>query len=106
MNRRGFLAALIGGATLDPERLLWRPGAKLISIPKVLGSPCWMALLDANGREISCVGGYRRQLMDWERFTELGHATIKFPQATSSWGEIHGVMVGRPRTPQRHGESD
>lgn len=35
MNRRGFLAALLGGAVLDPERLLWRPGAKLISIPKV-----------------------------------------------------------------------
>lgn len=35
MNRRGFLAALLGGAVLDPERLLWRPGAKLISIPSV-----------------------------------------------------------------------
>ena len=37
MNRRGFLSALLGtGAalTIDPERLLWRPGAKLISIPK------------------------------------------------------------------------
>jgi hypothetical protein len=33
MNRRGFLGALLAGATLDPERLLWRPGAKLISIP-------------------------------------------------------------------------
>lgn len=38
MNRRGFLGALAGaiaGATLDPERALWRPGAKLISIPPV-----------------------------------------------------------------------
>ena len=37
MNRRGFLGLLAGvaaGATLDPERLLWRPGAKLISVPK------------------------------------------------------------------------
>lgn len=36
MNRRGFLSALIGfaaTATLDPERLLWVPGQKLISIP-------------------------------------------------------------------------
>lgn len=32
MNRRSFLAAL-AGATLDPERLLWRPGQRLISIP-------------------------------------------------------------------------
>lgn len=36
MNRRGFFGALFGGAAafaLDPEKLLWRPGAKLISIP-------------------------------------------------------------------------
>lgn len=35
-TRRGFLA-LLGGAlataAIDPERLLWTPGAKLISIP-------------------------------------------------------------------------
>ena len=34
MNRRSFLAALAGAMVLDPERLLWRPGAKLISTPK------------------------------------------------------------------------
>jgi hypothetical protein len=34
MNRRNFLGALLAGAILDPERLLWRPGAKLISIPR------------------------------------------------------------------------
>ena len=33
MNRRGFLAALVAGLTLDPERLLWVPGRKLISVP-------------------------------------------------------------------------
>jgi hypothetical protein len=33
MTRRGFLGALLAGAVLDPERALWRPGAKLISIP-------------------------------------------------------------------------
>jgi hypothetical protein len=32
MNRRGFLA-MFAGAVLDPERLLWVPGKKLISIP-------------------------------------------------------------------------
>lgn len=32
MNRRAFLASLTAFA-LDPERLLYRPGAKLISIP-------------------------------------------------------------------------
>jgi hypothetical protein len=37
MNRRGFLSALIGAgvaAAADPEKLLWTPGKKLISIPK------------------------------------------------------------------------
>jgi hypothetical protein len=33
MNRRGFLAALSAAFVADPERLLWTPGAKLISIP-------------------------------------------------------------------------
>ena len=37
MNRRGFfsaLAAVAATAVLDPERLLWISGARLISIPK------------------------------------------------------------------------
>lgn len=39
-TRRGFLATLIGAAVLDPERLLWVPGKKMISIPKqVIESP-------------------------------------------------------------------
>lgn len=33
MNRRNFLASLLATAVLDPERLLWVPGAKTISIP-------------------------------------------------------------------------
>jgi hypothetical protein len=38
MKRRGFLAALAGTA-LDPERLLWIPGRKLISIPAARLAP-------------------------------------------------------------------
>lgn len=37
MNRRSFLqlfAAAAAGAIADPEKLLWTPGKKLISIPK------------------------------------------------------------------------
>jgi hypothetical protein len=33
LTRRALLAAF-SGAALDPERLLWQPGAKLISIPR------------------------------------------------------------------------
>lgn len=48
MNRRGFfglLAGAIAGATLDPERLLWVPGRKLISIPaaNAIVTPEWIA---------------------------------------------------------------
>jgi hypothetical protein len=34
LNRRSFLAILAAGLALDPERMLWLPGKKLISIPK------------------------------------------------------------------------
>ena len=33
MKRRNFLSMLAAAFVADPERLLWRPGAKLISIP-------------------------------------------------------------------------
>lgn len=46
LGRRGFLKSLIGGiaaavtlpAVLDPEKLLWVPGEKLISIPATVES--------------------------------------------------------------------
>jgi hypothetical protein len=34
MNRRSFLALLAASLTLDPEKALWLPGKKLVSIPK------------------------------------------------------------------------
>lgn len=39
MNRRGFLGligAAVAGSVLDPEKLLWKPGAKVISIPTLV----------------------------------------------------------------------
>lgn len=42
IGRRGFLgmlAAAVAGATLDPEKLLWQSGRKLISIPKPVLAP-------------------------------------------------------------------
>lgn len=41
MNRRGFLSTLLAGAATvaaDPERLIWVPGKKTISIPKPVES--------------------------------------------------------------------
>lgn len=46
MNRRGFLRALGAaavGMTIDPERLLWRPGAKTIVVMN--GNPFWQSQL-------------------------------------------------------------
>lgn len=43
MNRRAFigaLAAATAGFALDPERLLWRPGAKTIFLPAA--TPLWV----------------------------------------------------------------
>jgi len=45
MNRRGFLGSLLGGVAalaLDPERLLWVPGAKKIFIPAAPVVPTWI----------------------------------------------------------------
>lgn len=42
MQRRGFLSALaaaIAAPLIDPERLLWVPGKKLISIPSLIREP-------------------------------------------------------------------
>jgi hypothetical protein len=33
LNRRGFIASVAGAFVSDPERLLWVPGKKMISIP-------------------------------------------------------------------------
>lgn len=34
LNRRSFLSAAAAALVLDPDRLLWVPGAKVYSIPK------------------------------------------------------------------------
>ena len=50
MNRRGFLAALAGAFVADPERALWVPGQKVISIPKpAIERPRLVYFFTANG---------------------------------------------------------
>lgn len=41
-TRRGFLGALAAAFTLDPERLLWEPGKKLISVPPTVVLPTFV----------------------------------------------------------------
>lgn len=36
IGRRGFISSMIGAMVLDPDRMLWVPGAKTISIPNPL----------------------------------------------------------------------
>ena len=54
MNRRGFLA-MLAGAALDPERLLWVPGRKLISIPALRKlDPFPFAVISTSPRSLAC----------------------------------------------------
>lgn len=39
MNRRGFIGSLLATAVIDPEKLLWVPGKKHISIPNRILHP-------------------------------------------------------------------
>lgn len=51
MNRRSFIAALASGMLLDKDRLLYRPGAKLISIPKPTIIPAYHPSFKFSGIE-------------------------------------------------------
>jgi len=55
MNRRSFLAALSAAFVADPERLLWRPGAKLISVPKPRVKPFRIPVQISRS---DCFGGF------------------------------------------------
>ena len=64
MTRRGVLGSLAAAFTLDLERLLWIPGAKLISIPKRIGN-------SNRVDHLALAGGYRYaafygDLPEWE----------------------------------------
>lgn len=44
MNRRGFLGVLAAACVLDPERALWVPGARLISVPAPRPGNCFISV--------------------------------------------------------------
>lgn len=64
MLRLGF------GAVLDPERLLWRPGARLISVPRLISAPSQYSnrilappfSADALAEAIAYYGFWRREM--------------------------------------------
>ncbi len=53
MNRRDFFGTLVASLALDPERLLWVPGKKLISIP----NPTPLALTET-GLRLNIIRSY------------------------------------------------
>lgn len=113
MNRRGFLQALAGAAsamTFDPERALWTPGKKLISIPKprVTPAPITMRFL----REFDLVGyrfinrleavyGFGQvrdqyiKRIDWEDYLERGPA-IAQERFTFAKEKLIGILEQLP----------
>ena len=105
MNRRGFLG-LLGGRCLDPERLLWRPDQRLISIPsfvQVRPPQAFLRLLDSNSVEISGLGYARApigSIADVPRvaFDPCSHCC--FPEAKGEWVDVAAAEVvdrnGRP----------
>lgn len=87
MNRRGFLGAAIAaaaGLALDPERALWTPGKKLISIP---AAPRYRTALElihlaAQSPEFR----YRCLIKFPLSKAELDHATNEFNGMLERWG--------------------
>jgi hypothetical protein len=54
VKRREFIGLLAGAFALDPERLLWTPGKKLISIPKAVPFRA-LAPLDVHVAELALI---------------------------------------------------
>jgi hypothetical protein len=70
VNRRAFLASLGAAFTLDPERALWTPGAKTISIPSrlVVARVAWDRRLDL----MEIQAAYTRSFDAWVETLERG----------------------------------
>ena len=95
MHRRAFLSSLIAAAVLDPERLLWVPGKKLISIPKpatwivqrgwyvAIESSVGGRLIDSRGRVVATLAAhvklpcFMESLQNLRFDADLGHGMIE-----------------------------
>lgn len=95
MNRRGFLAALAGAFVTDPERLLWVPGKKLISIPappKVFIQAGWYKLEDLTSHD--WVMAYAKLKKNSEIIRANG-GYLYFAHPLSPIGRIKNSPLGR-----------
>src|SRR5262245_30870557 len=93
MNRRGFLGTLLSAAVLDPEKLLWVPGQKLISIPsgKVLEPAVEMPIFDLKDGVLKFV--FRAQ---YKQQIEQEIASIRHLVDSKIWfsgADWHGVAT-------------
>lgn len=84
MNRRGFLGflgAAIVGATLDPEKAIWEPGRKLISIPRVSTVGTFNALYIRPAME-QIAAQIDAEIADYLKYRcEIGYGWMQLPKA-------------------------
>ncbi len=96
MNRRGFLGVLLAGAVLsDPERALWIPGKKLISIPAPRVRTCCVTIFDRYTHRVierwwKDWGGVYRQVrnepLELTPFTEVPFVQLTPLPTLLTWG--------------------
>jgi len=85
MNRRSFLSLFAASAVLDPERLLWVPGRKLISIPTPTPEFI-MSFFVTRGQSRSQVDLSESEYWHWRRDGELPARILGvFPVGTQGW---------------------
>jgi hypothetical protein len=104
MNRRRFIAsslAAVTGLTLDPERLLWVPGAKTIFIPRtelILSPgtilPVHAATVDAMNREWDATLYYGAGSPEHIRAFEATVDAMNLEWA--EWAAFYGGPVNKP----------
>ncbi len=97
IGRRGFLGALLGAAVLDPEKLLWVPGKKMISIPaERIKIPKIRYVLEFTrfGPVISSSVGSRADWVVSEYYNAGWDATVT-PLPTLTVSNSQGVYIDR-----------
>lgn len=106
MRRRSFLAAIAAAFVApDPEKLLWQPGKKLISIPSPpkVGCPnpvLWSAIVE----DVTCLsdGPWRKHLViGYDILMSDGTVLRSFGETAPSLAELHARWLATRRPPLR-----